>query len=489
MKKFLAFVIFVFLCVAALYQWRAGKFSSRSGNAPQKYTPATESLVNLKDVQLLAQLDREITEIIKTVVPSVVSITTSRRVQMPPLIDPLERFFGRRQPKFPESIVQSALGSGVIISKEGHVVTNTHLIANYDEIRVQFTDGRTEPATLIGADADTDIALLRIDPKGIEPLPLGNSDEVNTGQIVFAIGNPFGFQETVTQGIISATGRRIQEDSGIEFFQTDTAINQGNSGGPLVNIRGEIIGINTAIFSGSGSWLGVSFAIPSNVVAHVVESLIEKGRVVRGYLGVGIQAITPELKEEFALDDTKGALVSFVEPGSPSAQAGMKPGDVIKSLDEKEVADVHELKARILQMSPGDSVRIGIVRNGKAQVLKATIAEAGNVAAIETPHPETSPSAGQVLSGIQLVPDSARAAGGGNSSGVVIRRIAEGAPAGKQLNPGDIIEELNRHPVSSVAEFERLARSIPAGENALLSVRRGNTRMYVVIGPQTRASD
>ncbi len=485
MKKFISFVILVFLCVGALYQWREGSLSSRSKHAPEKFTPATEALVKLKDVQLLAQLDREYTDIVEAVVPSVVSITTSRRVQVPRIIDPLEQFFGRPHGSTPRSIVQSALGSGVIVSEEGHVVTNTHVIANYDEIRVQLTNGRIEPATVIGADVNSDIALLKINAKGIDPLPLGDSDEVKTGQIVFAIGNPFGFQETVTQGIISATGRRILEDSGNEFLQTDTAINQGNSGGPLINIRGEIIGINTAIFSGSGSgsWIGVSFAIPSNVVAQIVDSLISKGRVVRGYLGIGIQSITPELEEEFGLKNTEGALVSFVEPDSPAAKAGIRPGDVIESLDEKEVADVHQLKARIMQINPGKSVKIGIIRNREKQKLTATIAEAGNPAATATPPAGNSRSTNRALRGIELVPDNARTAAEGDSRGVIIARIDEKAPAASQLRRGDIIEEVNRQPVSSVAEFEKLAQEIPPDHNALLSIRRGDVRMFVVIQP------
>ena len=485
MKKFIAFVVLVFLFVCALYQWRAGKLSNRSKHVPEKFTPAAEAVVALKDVQLLAQLDREYSEIIEAVVPSVVSITTSRRVQIPRIIDPLEQFFGRRYRNAPRSIVQSALGSGVIVSEEGHVVTNTHVIANYDEIRVQITSGRVEPATVIGADVNSDIALLKINAKGIKPLPLGDSDKVKTGQIVFAIGNPFGFQETVTQGIISATGRRILEDSGTEFFQTDTAINQGNSGGPLINLRGEIIGINTAVFSGSGSgsWMGVSFAIPSNLVAHVVDSLISKGRVVRGYLGVGIQTITPELEEEFGLENTEGALVSFVEPESPAAEAGIKPGDVIKSLNEEEVTDVHELKARIMQMSPGESVRIGIIREKKGQVLTATIGETGKPAATATPRAGTQPSSGGILGGIELIPDNVRAGAGGDSRGVMIARIDEKAPAASQLRKGDIIEEVNRKSVSSVADFEKMAQEIPPDQNVLLSVHRGDVRMFVVIQP------
>lgn len=483
MKKFLAFVILVFLFVGALYRWRVQHDSEMERRVPEKYTPATEATVALKDVHLLAQLDREYTQLVEAVVPSVVSITTSRRIKTPPLLDPFEQLFGRRGGL--GSVVKTALGSGVIVSEEGHIVTNTHVIANYDEIRVQLTDGRLKPAKLIGADTETDIAVLKIDASDIVPLPLGDSDEVKPGEIVFAIGNPFGLQETVTQGIISATGRRVQEDSGNEFFQTDTAINQGNSGGPLVNVLGEIIGINSAIFSGeqTGGWSGVSFAIPSNVVAYAVESIVRTGRVVRSYLGVVIQPLTPELAEEFGLTSTKGALIGFVSPGSPAEKAGLKPGDVITKLDEHVIADVQELQKRVSRTEIGSTVVITFIRDGQTKTTKATVIEAGS-----TPTAATQPSGeyeSKALSGVDVdaIPAGERANSPSKVEGVLVVRIAPDSPANRALRPGDAIEEVNRIATPTPADFRRAAESLAPGEKALLSITRDGRRLFVVVQP------
>jgi serine protease Do len=485
MKKFLAFVILVFLCVGALYQWRSGRDAEEERRVPEKYTPATDATVELKDVHLLAQLDREYTRLVDAVVPSVVSITTSRRIKDPTLLDPFEQLFGRRIP--PGGVVKSALGSGVIVSQEGHIVTNTHVIANYDEIRIQLTDGRLKPAKLIGADTDTDIAVLKIDASDLTPLALGDSDEVKTGQIVFAIGNPFGLQETVTQGIISATGRRVQEDSGNEFFQTDTAINQGNSGGPLVNLRGEIIGINSVIFSGdkAGGWLGVSFAIPSNVVAHAVESIVRTGQVVRSYLGIGIQPLTPELAQEFGLSTTKGALVSYVSPGSPAERAGLIPGDVITKLDDHVIADIRELQRRVSRTEIGTSLEITFIRSGATRTINATVVEAGGAPPTADAGQPDPPSQIRALDGVTVapIPEPHREKLPQNVVGVMVVRVAPDSPASRILLPGDVIEEINRTPIPNPDRFREAVEALAPGEKALLSISQDGRRMFVVVQP------
>ena len=249
MKRFLIFVVLVVLAVYAVSRWNQHR------RIPETFTPASTAQLDLKDMQVLSAIDQETTRLVQAVVPSVVSITTSRKVQVPQIIDPFEFFFGRRAQRPQQQQVQNSLGSGVIVSKEGHILTNNHVIANTDEVKVQLSDGRELPARIVGADKASDIAVLKIDTTGITPLPLGDSDDVKTGQVVFAIGNPFGLQETVTQGIISATGRQVSDESANEFFQTNTVIKPGNSGGPLVNIRGEIIGINNAIGNYSGTCL------------------------------------------------------------------------------------------------------------------------------------------------------------------------------------------------------------------------------------------
>jgi serine protease Do len=261
---------------------------------------------------------------------------------------PLELFFGRRfSDQNPAQQKVTSLGSGVIVSKEGHIVTNNHVLNGTNDVTVQLNDGREAKAKIVGTDAQIDLAVLKIDLANLTPLSLGDSDKVKVGQIVMAIGNPFGLEESVSQGIISAKDRRAMNDSQVEFFQTDTAINPGNSGGPLVNIRGEVIGINSAIYSESGGNQGIGFAIPSNVVKAAMGSIISKGRVIRGYLGVGIQAVTKEIAEQFKLDSVRGALVTDVTPGSPAEKAGIIRGDVIRKVNDYDVKDAVSLVSRI----------------------------------------------------------------------------------------------------------------------------------------------
>jgi serine protease Do len=273
------------------------------------------------------------------------------------------------------------LGSGVIVSQEGHILTNHHVVANMDKIQVQLTDGRVVPAQLIGTDEQTDIAVLKISADKIEPLRLGDSDDVRVGQMVFAVGNPFGLQETVTQGIISAKGRRAMADSGVEFLQTDAAVNQGNSGGPLINLKGEIIGINSAIFSTTqeGSWLGISFAIPSNVAKRALESVLKTGRIVRGYLGVtmvNISQLAPEIRQQFALTDKEGAVVAQVMPDSPADLAGLKPGDQIRRFNGRTVPDRIFFRSRVAELDVHAKAELTILRAGQEHTLTVQIAEA-----------------------------------------------------------------------------------------------------------------
>ena len=239
----------------------------------------------------------------------------------------------------------------------------------------QLTDGRSEPARLIGSDELTDIAVLKIDARNIEPLALGDSDDVRVGQMVFAVGNPFGLSETVTTGIVSAKGRRAMADSGVEFFQTDAAVNQGNSGGPLLNLRGEIVGINTAIYSETGGWLGISFAVPSNVARRALESLLRNGRIIRGYLGVAMENLTPELAQRLGLRATSGVLITGVMPGSPAEKAGVQVRDLLLKFNAREVPDILALRSRVAETEVGEQVTIVVVREGQERTLAAEIAE------------------------------------------------------------------------------------------------------------------
>src|SRR5436190_8529371 len=297
--KFLVFVILVSLGISLLYDYRlkhGGLIGS--GTTPEKYSLATTGPVERKDLGTLEEFNRERRTLVSNIIPSVVAVKTSKKIAMrrPYELDPFEFFFRNpRQFRNPNdmAMVQNALGSGVIVTNEGHIITNNHVVDQVDEIEVQLSDGRTKKARLVGADAQVDLAVLKIDEPGLKPLKLADSDTVQAGDYVLAIGNPFGFEETVTDGIISSKMRPNRSDFFADLLQTNAAINPGNSGGPLINLRGEVIGINTAIASTTGGSQGVGFAIPSNTVRTALESLLKQGRIIRGYLGILSRALQP----------------------------------------------------------------------------------------------------------------------------------------------------------------------------------------------------
>ncbi len=335
------------------------------------FTPADKPRLDPKDLQILTALDEEYTRLADAVVPSVVSITSSNPRQNNPT-NALELFlFGGHN-----RAQRYSLGSGVIVSKEGHILTNNHVIQGMTTIAVQLTDGREVPARFIGADPSTDIAVLQINVPNLTPLLLADSENVRVGQVVFAIGNPFGLQETVTQGIISARGRRAMSDSDVEFLQTDAAVNEGNSGGPLLNLRGEIVGINTAIFSKTGGNIGISFAVPSNTARRTLESVLATGRAVRGYLGVVLQAMSPELAAQLGAADPRGAIITDVAPGSPAEAAGLQPGDIIRKIGSRPILTLPDVRSRVAELKVGAKAEIVIERGGRSISVSATIAEA-----------------------------------------------------------------------------------------------------------------
>ena len=361
---------FFLLLIAALVVFGWWRYEHLTTPAAS-FTPADKPRLDPKDLQILTALDEEYTRLAEAVVPSVVSITSSNPRQNNPS-NPIELFlFGDRS-----RAQQYSLGSGVIVSKEGHILTNNHVIKGMTTIAVQLTDGRAVPARFIGSDASTDIAVLQINVPNLVPLPLGDSDKARVGQVVFAIGNPFGLQETVTQGIISARGRRARRDSDVEFLQTDAAVNQGNSGGPLLNLRGEIIGINTAIFSETGGNVGISFAVPANVARRTLESVLATGRAIRGYLGVELQAMNPEIAGLLGARDPRGAIVVGVTAGSPAEAAGLQPGDIIRKIAGHPVVTMSDVVARISELKVGAKTEILVEREGRGVTVTATIAEA-----------------------------------------------------------------------------------------------------------------
>ena len=381
MKNLLKFLLLVLVLSAGVsllydYQLRHGRLNLTSRSTPEKYTLADGPTVDSKQIASLASLSDERRKLVAGVIPSVVSVKTSKRMQRPQYgLDPFDFFRGNyRQFRGPtdEALIQNSLGSGVIVTKEGHIITNNHVVDQVDEIEVVFNDGRTRKARLIGSDKELDLAVLKVDEPGVKPLKLGDSDAMQVGDFVLAVGNPFGFDETVTDGIISSKGRPNRMDISGDMLQTNAAINPGNSGGPLINLRGEVVGINTAIISRSGGSQGIGFAIPSNTVAMALESLLTKGRIIRGYLGIETTGIQPG---QINAPDDAGVAVVAVVPNSPAAEAQIRRGDIIQKFDGHEVRNIAELRRLISQVELDKKVDVQVARSGKPVTLSAKIKE------------------------------------------------------------------------------------------------------------------
>src|SRR2546421_2958270 len=342
---------------------------------PEKYSLAMAPPVDRKEIGTLEEFNRERRTLVANVLPSVVSVKTSKKiaVRRQYALDPFEYFFrAPRQFRNPneEAMVQNSLGSGVIVTNEGHIITNNHVVDQVDEIEVQLSDGRTEKARLVGSDEQVDLAVLKIDNAGVKPLKLADSETVQAGDFVLAIGNPFGFDETVTDGIASSKGRPNRADVFGDLIQTNAAINPGNSGGPLVNLNGEVVGINTAIISRSGGSQGIGFAIPSNTVRTALESLLKKGRIIRGYLG--IQMRVPQSGQPAT---TGEVVVDEIVPGSPAEDAHLQQGDVIRKFDGREVKSFTDLRNLVSQVDLNKKVELEIVRAGKQMTVTTQIKE------------------------------------------------------------------------------------------------------------------
>src|SRR5438046_2829676 len=366
--KFLLFVLLVSAGISLLYDYRLkhGGLNLPSARTPEKYTLASSPNVDPKQVASLEALNRERRALVSSVIPSVVAVKTSKKILIPRErgLDLFEFFYGnQRQFRNPndQALVQNSLGSGVVVTNEGHIITNNHVVDQVDEIEVQLSDGRTKKARLVGADSQVDLAVLKIDDPGVKPLKLADSDTVQAGDFVLAIGNPFGFEETVTDGIISSKMRPNRTDAFGDLLQTNAAINPGNSGGPLINLRGEVVGINTAIVSRSGGSQGIGFAIPSNTIRTALESLLKQGRIIRGYLGIQTRALQPGQSGA----ETEGVTVEQVVPGSPAAQAKLQRGDVIRKFNGREVKNINALRSMVAQTELNKDVELEIVRDRK----------------------------------------------------------------------------------------------------------------------------
>jgi serine protease Do len=426
----------------------------------------------------------------KPALPAVVSITSSRVVKVPqsPFFnDPFfQQFFGGQLPHQPQEQRERGLGSGVIVSPDGYILTNNHVVDQSTDIKVMLPDKRQFAGKVIGTDPKTDIAVVKIDATGLPTIPLGDSSKLEVGDYAFAIGNPFGVGETATMGIISATGRNgLSIEDYEDFIQTDAAINPGNSGGALLNARGELIGINTAILSGGGGNQGIGFAIPVNMAKYVMDQILKHGKVVRGYIGVGIQDVTPELARVFHVPAEKGALVSSVDANSPGGKAGLQRGDVITEINSEPVDGANALRLKVGTMAPGSVAHLGVNRNGQMRDVTLTLGEApAGKGASNTPGGSLENSPMREVQVDELT-DNLRQQLGLKSDvkGVVVTNVPDDTPAAEAgLQRGDVIEQVNRQPVSSVSDYQRLIEQAGKQTIVLLVNHGGNTIFLVVQG-------
>jgi serine protease Do len=399
-----------------------------------------------------------------------------------------EQFFGpyyRQQQPQPREFKQRGQGSGFIISKDGFILTNNHVVEEADVISVTLSDQREFEAKVVGTDPQTDVALLKIeDPANLPVLPLGDSASLEVGEWVIAIGNPFGLSQTVTVGVVSATGRSSVGINEYEnFIQTDAAINPGNSGGPLINGRGEVIGINTALFSRTGGYMGIGFAIPINMAKSIESQLQKDGKVTRGWLGVVIQDVDKDLAESFGLKKAGGILISEVQKDSPASAAGLRQGDIIMRLNDTELIDVSDLRNRVAMLSPGSKAMLEIIRDGRAKKIQVSIGEQPSGFSKRGPGAYTEDSLdkyGLILQ--EMTEELAKKFEYEQGSGLIISSVEPESPAETAgLKPGQLVEEINREKVSSLMDLKKILERSTDSDKILLRVRSGNYSTYVVL--------
>lgn len=436
--------------------------------------------------------------------PAVVNISTASKVKPQRRADLngipeelLRRFFGENFPMPPghgeaprgrsddSKKEMQSLGTGFIISTDGYIITNHHVIADADEITVRFSDRKELMAKVIGSDERTDIALLKVEAKGLPTVTLGQTNKLKVGEWVLAIGSPFGFEATVTQGIVSAKERTLPDDTYVPFIQSDVAINPGNSGGPLFNLAGEVVGINSQIYSRSGGFMGLSFSIPIEVAMNTVDQLKKNGKVVRGYLGVNVQEVTSELSESFGMDKPKGALVAEVFPDTPAAKAGIKAGDIILSVNGREVNKSGSLPPVIGMTPVGQPVELKLLRQGRLMNLTVVIdalPDDQKVAKNNKRGGSKEPSVGKVIEGAQLTAlDDTSKQKLGIDFGLRVGAVEEGAFSLAGVREGDILLELNYVRLDSVEAVPALLQKLPKGQKIPMRILRGNRAIFLPI--------
>ena len=423
----------------------------------------------------------ELTRVLKPAVVNISSRRLEERVEMQNPFGNLSPFGDdERGPRRPRHTVRS-MGSGFIINPAGYIVTNNHVVEGATDIRVKIDDGREMAGTVVGRDPKTDLALLKVEATGLPVIPLGDSTQLQVGEPVMAIGNPFGLERTVTTGIVSATGRVIGQGPYDDFIQTDASINPGNSGGPLINSRGQAVGINAAIFSQSGGSVGIGFAIPVNQAKSVVTQLVASGKVTRGWLGVTIQPLTAELAKGFNVTEGTGALVAAVQDGSPAARAGVKAGDIITHYDGQKVATSADLPKLVAATAVGRQVPVTVVREGKKVALNVTVAQ------MDEPGQPVVAQAEEAKGPLGLTvetvtPSIAKELKLSEPRGVIVRGVRSGSPAENAgIRAGDVITEVDRQAVADAAQMKRALEKHPKGAPVVVMVRRDGTSLYVAL--------
>lgn len=428
--------------------------------------------------------------IIKQVSPAVVNINTTQKVKSAgagsipqfPEGTPFDEFFKRYfegRPDMPQEREAQSLGSGFVISTDGYILTNAHVVKDADTINVRFNNHSEKPAKLIGLDERTDVAVLKVQAKGLTTVKLGDSDKMEVGDWVVAIGSPFGLESTATQGIVSALGRSLPGDSYVPFIQTDAAVNPGNSGGPLINTQGEVIGINSQIFTQSGGYIGLSFAIPMNVATRIAEQIKTHGHASHGYLGVMIQPVTQELADSFGLKSVNGALVAQVMEKSPAAKVGLQVGDVILRFNGKPVNQSSDLPPLVSATPVGENVSIDIMRKGKTETLQAKIQELTDTASAEV----ITESVKTEMAGMQVrdLTDAERTQTGLGSGGVIVLGVQKGAAQDAGIREGDIIMSVNNHMIMNSDDLKTQIKKIDKNRPAPVLVRRGDAQLFLVL--------
>ncbi len=489
----LVFVAIISLVLGAL---SANTFSQGTGAALQLSGPLWTEGTKSPPPPAVAADPRIWVRLAKVLRPAVVNISTTQQVQQErripfpfrgprggeedPFQDFMRRFFGEGPGGRPRQA--QSLGSGFIIHPDGLIVTNNHVVENATDIRVKLEDGKEFKATVVGKDPKTDLALIKIDAKGLPIAPFGDSDKLEVGEPVMAIGNPFGLDATVTTGIVSAKGRVIGEGPYDDFIQTDASINRGNSGGPLINMSGEVVGINTAIFSPTGGSVGIGFATPINQAKTILPQLQAKGSVTRAWLGVSIQQVTPDLAKTLGLAEPRGALVADVLADSPAEKAGMKQGDVIVEFDGKGIKSSTDLPRIVAATPVGKHVSLKVLRDGKETTVQATLGVLDEQR-LASSRPGSAPAKGKLGMALQdITPEMAKSLGLKDPAGVVVSQVESGSPAeAAGIQVGDVILEVNRTKIKNLKEAQQALEKTGPDKGTLLLVKRGDSQIFVAI--------